>query len=246
MGQASTQAGYLTLSYPLDTKSAFFHGTLHSGSVSKIVDRGIDLFFWNVWLRPVKDSPLIGAGCNAVPATDAPVVVDHDDTIRFLPGGVDRTYFHTGRLLTLLALNGKIDESFFRNQVRVIVMFRVFKVDQVSSLESENPDPLKLRIMAGLVILFHTGVDASSAPNASGKLQAVCPKGIGNRLLGADLKFSSIFLLVSLFQLCNDTFLFFRCHFPKMFLQEILGFFLGARGENGERSPCRSGQGKIA
>ena len=97
-------------------------------------------------------------------------------------------------------------------------MFRVFKVDQVSSLESENPDPLKLRIMAGLVILFHTGVDASSAPNASGKLQAVCPKGIGQGRLGADLKFSSIFLLISLFQFCNDTFLFFGCHFPKMFL----------------------------
>jgi hypothetical protein len=31
-----------------------------------------------------------------------------------------------------------------------------------------------------------------------------------------------------------------------MFLQEILGFFLGARGEQGERSTRRSGQGKIA
>jgi hypothetical protein len=195
------------------------------------MDRGIDLFFWNVWLRPVKDSPLIGAGCNAVPATNAPIIINHDDTIRLLPGGVDRTYLHTGRLLTLLALNGKIDESFLRNQVRVIVMFRVFKVDQVSSLESENPDPLKLRIMAGLVILFHAGIDASSAPNTSGKLQAVCPIGVGNRLLGADLKFSSIFLLVSLFQFRNDPFLIFGCHFLKMFLQEILGFFFGAGGE---------------
>jgi hypothetical protein len=146
----------------------------------------------------------------------------------------------------LLTLNGQIDESFFRNQVRVIVMFRVFKIDQVSSFESEHPDPLKLRIMARVVILFHTGIDASSAPDASGKLQAVCPKGIGNGLLGADLKFSSIFLQVSLFQLGNDMFLFFGCHFPKMFLQEILGLFLGARGKHGERSACRSGQGKIA
>jgi hypothetical protein len=132
----------------LDTKSAFFHGAFHSGSVSEIVDRGIDLFFWNVWLRPVEDPPLVGTGGNAVPATDAPVVVDHDDAIRFLPGGMDRTYFHTGRLLTLLTLDGKIDESLFRNQVRMIVMFRVFEVDQVSPFESENPDPLKLRIMA--------------------------------------------------------------------------------------------------
>jgi hypothetical protein len=132
------------------------------------VDRGIDLLFWNVWLRPVEDSPLIGAGCDAVPATDAPVIINHDDTIRFLPGGVDRTYLHAGRLLTLLTLNGEIDESLFRNQVGVIVMFRVFKIDQVSSFESENPDPLKLRIMARVIIFFHTGIDASPTANTSG------------------------------------------------------------------------------
>jgi hypothetical protein len=195
------------------------------------MDRRINLLFWNVWLRPVEDSPLIGAGCDAVPATDAPVIINDDNPIRFLPGRVDRTYLHAGRLLALLTLNGEIDESFFRNQVRMIVMFRVFKIDQVSSSESENPDPLKLRITARVVILFHTGIDASSAPDASGKLQTVCPEGIGNGRLGADLKFSSIFLQVSLFQLCNDMFLFFGCHLPKMFLQEILAFFLGTRRE---------------
>jgi hypothetical protein len=97
-----------------------------------------------------------------------------------------------------------------------------------------------------MIIFFHAGVNASSAPNASGKLQAVCPKGIGNRLLGADLKFLSKLLQVSLFQLGNHPFLIFGCHFLKMFLQEILGLFLGARGEQRERSACRSGQGKIA
>jgi hypothetical protein len=190
-----------SVSHPLDTKGAFFHGALHSGSVSKIVDRGIDLLFWNVWLRPVEDPPLVGAGCDAVPAADAPVIIDHDDTIRFLPGGVDWTYFHAGGLLTLLTLDGKIDESFFGNQVRVIVMLRVLKIDQISSLESENPNPLKLRVVARVIIFFHTGVDASSTANTSGKFEPVCPKRIGNRFLGADLKFSSIFLLVSLFQL---------------------------------------------
>jgi hypothetical protein len=97
-----------------------------------------------------------------------------------------------------------------------------------------------------VVVLLHTRIDASSAPNASGKLEAVCPKGVGNGLLGADLEFSSVFLLVSLFQLCNDTLLLFGCHFPKMLLQEILGFIFGARGEHGKGSTCHSGQGKIA
>jgi hypothetical protein len=146
----------------------------------------------------------------------------------------------------LLTLNGEVDESFFWNQVGVIVMFRVFKVDQVSSFESENPDPLKLRVMARMVILFHTGIDASPTTDTSRKLQAVCPKGIGNRLLGADLKFSSIFLLISLLQLCNDMFLFFFCHLAKMFLQEIFGLFLGAGGEQGERSTCGGGEGEVA
>jgi hypothetical protein len=104
-----------TLSYPLDTKGAFFHSTLHSGSVPQVVDRRIYLLSWNVWFRPVEYSPFIGTGCNTVPTTNAPVVINDDDTVRFLPGGVDRTYLHARRLLTLLTLNGKIDKSFFWN-----------------------------------------------------------------------------------------------------------------------------------
>jgi hypothetical protein len=118
----------------------------------------------------------------------------------------------------LLTLNGKIDESLLGNDFRVIVMVGVFEIDQVSSLEPENPDPLKLRVMARIIVFFHAGIDASSAANASGKFQTVCPKGIWSSLLGTDLKFSSIFLRVSLFQFFNDTFLFFWCHFPKMLL----------------------------
>jgi predicted phosphatase len=80
---------------------------------------------------------------------------------------MDRTYLHTRRILTLLTLNGKINKSFFWNQIRVIVMVRVFEIDQVSSLESKDPDPLKLRIMARMIIFFHTGIDTSSAANTS-------------------------------------------------------------------------------
>ena len=184
VGQASTQAGYLPCSHPLDTKGAFFHSTLHSGSVSEVVDRGIDLLFWNVWLCPVEDSSFIGAGCDAVPATDAPVVIHHDDPIRFLPGGMDRTYLHAGRVLTLLALNGQIDESFFRNQVRVIVMFGVFKIDQVSSLESENPDPVELRIMAGVDYFLSHRHRRISCSQCIGKARGRIPRGYREGLPG--------------------------------------------------------------
>jgi hypothetical protein len=226
----------------LDTKGALFYGTLHPGPVSKIVDRRVYLFFGNVWFCPIKDSSLIRACRDTVPATDAPVVIHHDDPVWFLPRGMDRTYLHTGRILTLLALNGEIDESFFWNQIRVIIMFRVFEIDQVSSLEPENPDPLELRIMVRMIVFFHTGINTSSAANTSGKFQTISPEGIGNGFLRADLKFPPIFLQVSLFQLCNDTFLFFLGHLAEMFLQKVLSLLLCAGGEKRKRKTCQSSQ----
>jgi hypothetical protein len=199
------------------------------------VNRGVYFFLWDVWLCPVEDPPFVRTCSNAIPASNTPVVIDHDDTVRFLPGGVDRTNLHARRLLTLLTLNGEIDKTLFRNDIRVVMVFRVFKIDQVSSFEPEHPNPLKLGIMSRMIIFLHTSINASSAPYASGKLQAICPEGIGNGLLGADLKFPSIFLRVSLFQPCNDTFLLFFCHFSEMFLQEVLSFLLGAGGEERKR-----------
>ncbi len=49
----------------------------------------------------------------------------------------------------MLALNGQIDEPFLRNLFRIVVMFRIFEIDQISPLQSEDPDPLKLRLMSG-------------------------------------------------------------------------------------------------
>jgi hypothetical protein len=96
--------------------------------------------------------------------------------------------------------------------------------------------------MPRLIIFSYTGIDTSSAPDASRKLQAVCPKGIGNCPLGADLKFPSIFLQVFMFQLGNDTFLFFRCHFPKMFLYKVLGLLFCTGGEEGDSKASQGSQ----
>jgi hypothetical protein len=206
------------------------------------MDGRIQLFLRDVWLCPVKDSSFIRAGCDAVPATDAPVVVYHHQSVGFLPGGMDRAYFNTRRVLTLLALDGQIDEPFLRDQVRIIIMFGVFEVDQISSLEPENPDPLKLRFISGLIVFFHTGINTSPASNAPGKLETIAPKRIGQSFLGADLKFPPILLQVSLFQLCDDPFLFIRGHLHEAFLQEIFGFLFRAGGENRESQPSQSGQ----
>ena len=130
------------------------------------MDRRVYLLFGNVWLCPVEDPSFIWAGCDAVPASDTPVVINHNDPVRFLPSGMDRTYLHTGRVLALLTLDREIEESLLRNSFRVIVMLRVLEIDQVSSLESEDPDPLKLRIMARMIIFIHTGIDTSPAADA--------------------------------------------------------------------------------
>jgi hypothetical protein len=226
----------------LDTKGAFIHSTLHSGSVSQIVDRRVDLLLGNVWFCPVEDSSFIGAGGNTVPTPNAPVVIHHHDPIWFLPSGMDRTYLHTGGILTLLTLNGEIDESLLGNDFGIIVMFRVFEIDQISSFESENSDPVKLGVTAGRIVFSHTGIDASSAANTSRKLKAICPKSIGHGLFCTDLKFPPIFLEVSLFQVCNDAFLFFFCHFMEMFLQKVFRFLLCAGGERRKRKTCQGGQ----
>jgi hypothetical protein len=148
---------------------------------------------------------------------------------------MDRTDLHTGRILTLLALDGKIDIPFLRNRVRIVVMFRVFEIDQISSLQLEDPDPMELTFVAGLIILLDACIDASPATDASGKLKAVTPKGLLLGFLRADLEFSSIFLLISLLQFGNEAFLFLFCHLQEMFLKEVLYFLLCACREERDR-----------
>ena len=101
-------------------------------------------------------------------------------------------------------------------------MLGVLEIDEVSPLEPEHPDPVELGHRARIVVLLDAGINASPAADASGKLKAITPKGMRDSLLGADLKFLSVFLVVPVLQLGDDLLLFFRGHFPKMLLKEIL------------------------
>jgi hypothetical protein len=88
---------------PLDTKRTFFNNIFHSGPVPQIVNIRIQLFRGNVGLGPVKDPPLVRAGSNTITAAYAPVVIDHHDAVRFLPGRLDGAYAHAGRIFAMLA-----------------------------------------------------------------------------------------------------------------------------------------------
>jgi hypothetical protein len=159
---------------------------------------------------------------------------------------MDRANLDTRRVFALLALHGHIEKPLLRDQRRVVVMLGVFKIDKVSSLEPDDPDPMELRLITGIIVFFYTGIDALSAPNASGKFKTVTPQRLGKSSLCADLEFLLVLLCVPCLQLVNDVFLFFRGHFAKMLLQEILSLFLGARGECGKGDARQGGQGKIA
>ncbi len=105
-------------------------------------------------------------------------------------------------------------------------MLGVLKIDKGSSLKPQNPDPVELRFVPGVIVFFRAGVNAPSATDTPGKLKAVTPDGVGHCFLCADLEFLPVFPRVPLFQLGNDAFLLFRGHFAKMFLKEVFGLFL--------------------
>jgi hypothetical protein len=141
-----------------------------------------------------------------------------------------------------LALNRKIDIPFLRHDVRIVVMFRVFEIDQISPFQPENSDPMELRVMAGVVIFFYAGIDTPSAADTPRKLKAIAPKSLGNSFLGADLKFSPVFFQISPFEACNDPFLFFFRHLVEMLLEKVFDFFLRAGSEKRKRKARQGGE----
>jgi hypothetical protein len=131
----------------------------------------------------------------------------------------------------VLALHGHVEEPFLGYLRWIVVMLGVFKIDQVSPLEPEDPDPVELRFVTGVIIFFHAGIDTSPAANTAGKLKTVAPEGVGDCPLRADLKFFPELLVVSFFQFSDGVFLFFRGHFVKMLLKKILDLFLRTGGK---------------
>jgi hypothetical protein len=81
---------------------------------------------------------------------------------------MDRTNLHARRVFTVLALHGHVEKPFLRDLGRVVIMLGVFKIDQVSPFEPEDPDPVELRFVAGVIIFFYTGIDAPPAADTAG------------------------------------------------------------------------------
>jgi hypothetical protein len=157
---------------------------------------------------------------------------------------MNRTYLHTRWVLTVLALDGHIDEPRLRNLFRIVIVFGILQIDQGALLEPDDPNPVELRILTGIVIFIGAGIDASSASDTAREVQTIAPEGVGERFLRADCKFLAVFLLVSLFPFGNHSFLFVCGHLAKMLLKKIFLLLLRARKER-ERNPCQGSQGKV-
>ena len=169
--------GVASLPYPLDAERAFFHHVFHPRSVSQIMDLRIHFLRRHGRLRPVEDPPLVGAGGDAVPAADAPVVIHDHDAVRFLPGGLHRTDLHAGGIFALLALNGHVQEPRFGDGFGIVVMLRILQVDQASLLQPDHPYPVQLRVDAGLVVFLHAGRTRTAGTRCSAKGRGRIPTG---------------------------------------------------------------------
>ena len=171
-------------------------------------------------LRPVEPAGAVRTRCHAVPAADAPVIVDDNYPIRLLPGGLGGTGPHAGRVLALLALNRHVEVVLFRDVLGIVVFFRLLEVDPLLAfLEAQHADPVYLRVLR-LVVLFDAGIHASSATDAAGQIQAVAEEHPGKRFLVGHRDFLLVLLLVFLLEPREDLFDLPIVHLVKMLLKE--------------------------
>jgi hypothetical protein len=70
-------------------------------------------------LVPVESSSVIGACGDTIPASDAPIVIDYDDTIRLFPRCFCGAGFYTRGIITMKTLNPHIEMILHRHFVKV-------------------------------------------------------------------------------------------------------------------------------
>ena len=89
--------------------------------------------------RPVEVAGAVGARGHAVPAADAPVVVDDHDAVRLLPGGPDRADLRAGRVRALLARDRHVEVALLRDLLGRVVGVGVRR----SRRPSPSPSPAR-------------------------------------------------------------------------------------------------------
>src|SRR6266581_1041948 len=122
--------GVFSLARALDAEMAFLHHALPPGAIAEIGHLRIDSFFGNLRLREVEPAREVRTRGFAIATPDAPVVINHRDAVLLLPGGVNGTNLHAGRVFTLLALHGHVEEIFFRHLGRVVIVLGLLHIER--------------------------------------------------------------------------------------------------------------------
>src|ERR1035438_3286239 len=156
----------------LDAEGAFFDDALGAGTVAQVVSVGIEFLVGYFRLLPVEMARAIGASRHAVPAADAPVVIDDHDAVFLGPGGAGGAYLGAWRVLAMLAPDGHVEMSLLRNLGGIVVCVGVREVDALVLLHRHHANPLDLRV-ARLIVLGDAGIHATPATDAAGDIQGI-------------------------------------------------------------------------
>ena len=118
-GAGLEASGQLATARAVQTIGALLNDTYGPHSIAQIALVRIDFFGWHFGLFPIETPSVIGAGGFAVSTSNAPVVVNDDDTIFLFPRGLHRANIHARWLVALLALNWQVEFVVFGNNPRV-------------------------------------------------------------------------------------------------------------------------------
>ena len=77
----------------------------------------IDFFSGDLGGFPVETARMVGAGCFAVATADTPIVIDSNDTVRFLPSRLHWADLDARSVAALLALYRHVEFAFSGNGV---------------------------------------------------------------------------------------------------------------------------------
>src|SRR5262245_53991927 len=172
------------LARPLDAEGALLDHAPFPEPVPEVVLLGVHLVGGNDGIAPVEATRVVRAGRDAVAASDAPVVVDHDDAVRLHPGGPDGTDVHAGRVLAVEALRAHVEVPGGGDLVEEVVLGAAEV--HFPLLELVNADVLDGRAPV-LIVLPHAAADTVHVPAALRDVEGIPVQDGGPRPFRAHL-----------------------------------------------------------
>ena len=217
----------------LDAEVTFFHDTICPRAIAQVGHVGVDLILGNGGGGEVEAAGEVRAGRLAITATDAPVVIDDSDAVLLLPCGIDGANFDAGGILTLMALDGHVEEALLGNGLGLVIMIAAFEVEGAVG-HLEHADVLDFRCSRH-VVLGDAGVDTFAASDAAGEVEAINELDPVHGFVVGDVR-AQLVLFLDVFSNPFEHLLHFGgVQFLVVFLEELIdGAEIGEFAEWGE------------